>query len=211
MCVFSLGYGSDVYNHPEKFGVKLESDGGFQPETGMTHEKAMAFRNKVESKIVLGKAQLSGHQLKYITHTNISRMKFFLCAAHGQLKLNEVLELLDEQSYERIVPLFGGDLSEGEETVLSPILFDESPTINLILSPKPYPLSPIEAMAFKLADGSRSLDTIMENIEASFEYPVEALNDQLVAFFKKAFSSSWALAFLKPWKYRSQSSGAVHD
>lgn len=209
--LFSLGFGSDIYHHPEKFGVKLGPDGEYQPETGMTHEEARAFRDKVKNKITLGKAQLSGHRLKYLTQTNISRMKFFLCAAHGQLRLNEILDLLDGQCYESIVPLLGGDLKEGEAIMLLPIRFDESPMMNSILSVKPYPLSPIEARAFKLADGSRTLETIIKMIKTAFDDPDGEVDESLVAFFNKAFSSSWALAFTKPWKYRSTFSGAVHE
>ncbi len=199
--LFVLGVGSDIYHHPEKYGIHILENNQFDVTSGMTVTQAHEFKSKFERFVNSSQAQLSAHHLKYTSMTNLSRMKFFLCAAHRQLKAVEVETILEHGDFDQIVPLIGGELCESEVQFL-PVNFKESVKINNLVKDDPYLLTTFEARIIKLANGERFLADILTVLEDDFNLSSDISAEKALGFLKDVFMSGWALAFSKPWSAR---------
>jgi hypothetical protein len=199
--LFVLGVGSDVHNHPEKYGIHILDNHQFEVASGMTSGQAFDFKKKFERFVNTSQAQLSAHQLKYTSMTNISRMKFFLCAAHRQLQTSDVNKFIEQGQFDQFVPIIGGELSESEGQ-LYPVDFRESVKINRFTRHPHHPLAPLEVLLVKLSDGRRDAAEIIAVLQDEFANSEEAIRNEVGYFLKHVFASGWALAFSEPWSDR---------
>lgn len=207
--LFSLFPGTEIFNHPEDYAVDFLENGTYVITSGMTIEEAEAFRKRFNRLVNLGDLQLSAHQLKYVSMTNLSRMKFFLCAVHEQLMPGEGEALLADGRTDQVFPLVGGEIAESEMALI-PVNFRESVAINQLGGAPPYPLSENTLAAVRLADGERRMDEILSLLARQLDAPSDVIREEVLGFLKRAFASGWALGFSKSWTRRTEGRDIEH-
>ncbi len=128
---------------------------------------------------------------------------YFLLASHAFIRFDEARRQLEEGRLNALFPIISGVIKDEENQLyLQPIDLSQPLGLYTLMPPSPHPLNDLEAQVFELSIGSLSIQEIVDEISSRPEHQGEAVQTEIVAFFRLALEKHWGALFGKRWLVR---------
>ncbi len=219
--LFSLQFSTLIFQDRERWGIRLAPD-SFEDEKKLI-DKSLMFefttntgidRETMKKKYsqIVGKKRFNAI-LNYPDRVNLmvgtlglrQYMYYFLLAFHGVFPRSKALATFSSGEVEQYYPLISGHLEEEKsQTFLQPIRFNETMLIHKTLPPKPIPITPLEKQIWTLANGTSSIQQILNQVHFSdLTFPKNEVREHVLTFLQKCIKEYWGILFKKQWQLSS--------
>lgn len=198
---------SRIAQHPEKWGVVIDADGGYSTRSGMTREEATAFHKKVLAKINMNAINVMNDALQFLKGPETRfPPSIFAFLRKSAVSGPDAMARIQSHEDTGIWPIIVGDVNnENGKIAFRPININETPYVNTVLSRKTLILDEITETITNLSDGRRSVSQIIDTLGEKFEekYEKAELRDRCIEFLAGMFSNNRAIAIDTPWPMKN--------
>ena len=184
--------GAPLGRDPERWGMQVADDGTWTAAEGVELETAKTLVTRLQSEQQFDPRRFSDEPVRSVAKINASRVLYGLLRSHRLSAPRLPGVAAADRGPEGVVPVVLGEVRQTDAGMeWHPVAWGETPLINLRAPRPPRLVDAEESAAFRLADGTRSLE------EVCGSGPAASIRRQ---FVEDAVRDGLALAFGRRWE-----------